>query len=1479
MPKGRDDSKVVCHGTVVDRSGNAVDGVEMRIYRPTLHSDARIVLSSSHIMDESRSDPHGGFSFSIDSTGLNGLDNSAIVVASKNGYAIAWALWDVQKDIQQQIVLREAVKATGVVRDGSGNPVVGARVQAVLKPADSAGKSDQVSISIPDMLTTVSDMSGRFVFENMAPDAELDFICTAQGYLEMDTSEERFRHVRFNTRRPAELFLIKPALVTGQVIREDTSRPQADLKVKLMARAYPDAVREVQVCDVDVQGRFRFECRPQEYEIAVVSNEQEPVGWVSSPLRVYARSGSQKETTLKIWPAKAIQIEVRDLTKGAPVAELPLAATPTRIDPVFYPSQIKTGPDGTVHVRLPVGGCRFLVHGFDYQTFPDKRGAVYYITSNSPTAIQLTVRHRMTRRVSGRVTDYSQRAIAGVPVKQLFIERQRATNTYQTSIVNQCVSDPNGFFEMYVRRPRGNMSFEDRAFVLVAQKDNSCVGYALWHEITDVERIIEIDEPKLLAGTVTDAQGNPIADASVRLSPGERVGVRKDIQFHRILAHTEWFSMITDADGRFKFDKIPGDALIQMTVEADGYYRHFLADDRRSQPFAADRNDIAVVLHEPSVITGVVRDTAGSPVPEISLSFSRMNNDGLRSHISGNRTEKDGTFQVECMFGTYKMFLADKDAKERNLTSVPVEVVVAEDSPAETELLVSSGEIVKVRVLDVDGLRTMEGISISLKPDHGGSTAWAKSDSSGIAHIRAATGSYRLRAQYGYQLLTDNAEVIVQPGQSGIVEVLVADKFTTTAIVRNEEGAPLIGAEVRRLPDRQLLAVTDQTGRFWFKWADEKRPNFFIEIVHEQTDTANVKRLYWRDLVLNPRLTITGRLVDENDQPVSEPRLVIYPGDGVSNPTGEPYFDGPVRLDSAGSFQVGHLMYHTMIGSEVRYFVEATAPGYGRIGRKVLMRRNSVVDELVDIGTIKLPAGSLSISGHVIDMNGRVVPGAEVEIRLGNEGIEPVIADHSGAFVFENLPIQIQRRFLGKYEAEVTLEANAYGHSTGLMEVSAGEQSAYIIIEPKRLLSAAEAEPLLAHQKAEGLSLWDRRATARVSVLSSPDGRYVYQTDYKTTQADLSSPIPSGMARVVFTVANTQTGQGVENATFSVMLLTGPSGRYSDRSSFKLFTNSDGITAMTVPAEYFSIYNLSHKSFNTLRFNEQFKVELNKVNEFDFRLEPAPELVVSVFDTNDTPVSGAELQLYPPGDPERLDVVEIETGKYKLSWDMKDVRPEDSRIVLVTRDKRRSLAALSEVARDAKELKVDLEKTATLKGKFLDSNGEAMRNSIVNVSMLGPGENSLERNRQLQCETDGSYIVTGLVPHCSHVLYFSSHNNMRNRRIRIKPDQMLPGVIKTVDCRYIEGDLSVSGKLVDQNGRPVFAYIVADGPSQPTRNGMAAPPDGRFVIDGLVEGPVTLTVIDRNRPDFVSSQKIQTEAGRSDLEIVVERRRPNRGGR
>jgi hypothetical protein len=649
--------------------------------------------------------------------------------------------------------------------------------------------------------------------------------------------------------------------------------------------------------------------------------------------------------------------------------------------------------------------------------------------------------------VIGKVVDSNARPVGGAEVALYEELYDYSMGQEYAQLLDRIKrTDADGSFVL-----NATISSRHRVYV-VARKEGLALG---WDVLTqgprdkDDSTVIILERPCISAGIVVDRAGNPVAGAKVRAVP--KTSYLRRLEQSPILAPEQWLVTQTDDKGSFRFDNFAADVSADFWVEAPSwaavyqYTTHWVS----SCGFEAGRTDIRLVLPKEVPIRGRVIDAeSGKPV-EGARVVARP--DDIREHAnpycpSQTISEQDGRFRfkgvppgkhhINVSASPQTMELVDKRVKFD---------VQADQEVKEITVALDKGGLIEIIAREEATNKPVEGLPVyfwqAMQDERSNFYKYEITGKDGRLRTLAPPGECRFSARCdGYLPETYDNQVLVGKGQIAKSEIVLGSYPCVSGLVLDETGQGVPGVLVKALPVGQQ-ALTDRDGRFEVGF-DPDSPCESLFARHIERNLAAIVDVEDRSkqvkVVLKPALSITGKVTDPKGVGIPAARLVLWLGIRVGSRNMVIPFGSEIIADSQGRYSV-RAVPPEETGFE--YLVSVNSSGYG--GKEI--ERVSITGEPpteVEMNTLVLQPADQSLSGVVVDPNGKPAAGVPIFLHGAGQPIRNTAADNNGRFIIKRI-----------CKGTVRIQANFDGSpgGSGSIKAEGGDQDVKIILGQERI--------------------------------------------------------------------------------------------------------------------------------------------------------------------------------------------------------------------------------------------------------------------------------------------------------------------------------------------------------------------------------------------------------------------------------------------
>ena len=524
-----------------------------------------------------------------------------------------------------------------------------------------------------------------------------------------------------------------------------------------------------------------------------------------------------------------------------------------------------------------------------------------------------------------------------------------------------------------------------------------------------------------LTGQVVDLEGRPVAGAEVQAIPVNTWGFGWGTR-PAIYGPAQWLTVTTDAQGTFRFEQFAADVSAGLWVQGPGGGSRYVfpTPEWKSFKYEVWRSDIRLVLSWEGTVRGRVVDGQGRPVGGVDLMVhSGWAREEITSRYVARRTTSDrtGAFAfADLPEGPHRINVLPPEQGPALWTALESKVSVKAGQVAETTIRVDKGGVLEVTALDARTRRPVAGAQLSAGGQLWNDGQFTTTDAGGVARIRVLPDTYEVHVVAG-SLSQWHGTVKVIAGQTFRCEAPLPIFPRVSGRVLDLQGRPAANVVATVHPFGDHLP-TDDGGRFELGYDPRfgTKRKFVVASDPESGRAATAMvdgSLRPVDLTLGPAWTLTGRISDPNGVAIPAARVSLTLDiDYCLSNTGV-----DVLSDARGRFEMKAIpRIPRYPHRHLHYELTVNAAGYGPINFLRIFPYGPA-GASVDLGTIRLPPAPVSVSGVVVDAQGR--PAARVPVfanaPLGiDQPPKGTATNERGEFTFTRLcpgPVSFQANY------------------------------------------------------------------------------------------------------------------------------------------------------------------------------------------------------------------------------------------------------------------------------------------------------------------------------------------------------------------------------------------------------------------------------------------------------------------------------------
>ena len=646
---------------------------------------------------------------------------------------------------------------------------------------------------------------------------------------------------------------------------------------------------------------------------------------------------------------------------------------------------------------------------------------------------------------TGKVVDDQSQAVKSAKVSLYKLILSMELLSFDVELVQTTTSKDDGTFTF---ETMAEDSHARNQAIILADKEGLALGWANWYLADDLDVQISLGPSNVLAGRVADEAGRPVSDAEVSIS----VMLLTSCDEPRYIAgkvSEPLFSRKTDAEGRFRFERIAADAGAEFILKKPGFATVGTLKEDSAQSmqlqFKAGQEDIEITLPAEAKIEGrVIEKATGEPVPGIKLIAFQ----GEHQPFTGQEpviSQKDGTFTIGGLCPGKQLVRA---VTGEDWVAQPVEVTVeAGKALTGVKVELGKGSMIEVLVTELGDDTPISGANVNIQNTVSKEQFSEQTDKDGMVRKRLAPGEYQITQVYKQDFPYERREetFTVEEGKTSRIVVELKGYPRVSGTVRDEAGRPVAGARIKVCPLGRNEATSDAEGRYEVRrqtpdWAPGLVP--FVVARHFERNLAgaveftdDVKVV---DVTMRAGVTCVGKVVGPDDKPIENAKVYLT---FWSAGSGSSMARQKNTTNAEGYYEIKAVPRHH------KYSVNAAAEGYGQ---DYIHISTEEANERFEVEPISLAAANLSVSGIVVDMDDKPVEKARVYCQDRGQPYRDTQTDQDGRFTLENLcagKVTIYAGTLPKLQMHGRIETE--GGATGV-KVVVSERPSSARYEPKR---------------------------------------------------------------------------------------------------------------------------------------------------------------------------------------------------------------------------------------------------------------------------------------------------------------------------------------------------------------------------------------------------------------------------------------------
>jgi formylglycine-generating enzyme required for sulfatase activity len=205
---------------------------------------------------------------------------------------------------------------------------------------------------------------------------------------------------------------------------------------------------------------------------------------------------------------------------------------------------------------------------------------------------------------------------------------------------------------------------------------------------------------------------------------------------------------------------------------------------------------------------------------------------------------------------------------------------------------------------------------------------------------------------------------------------------------------------------------------------------------------------------------------------------------------------------------------------------------------------------------------------------------------------------------------------------------------------------------------------------------------------------------------------------------------------------------------------------------------------------------------------------------------------------------------------------------LIARHEQRNLAVCMEIEEDTNALDIKLEPGVILTGKVVNNDGEAVEGAIIAIFLQGSDWDAVIPPLGFKTDAEGKFTFRALPRRCRYICHVRLLH-YRPSKFEFNTDDAPDNQVDLGSIVLASGPFSVSGIVVDANGKPVpHVWVYCTGKGQAGINS-ETDEHGRFKADGIFEGQVDIKASVKGNDGGWLGGSVSVKAGATNVKIML----------